>query len=205
MITGNNPAVRILLGLLAWLAGAPLLAADWGLEQLMRELGQVKSSRAQFTERKHLAILNAPLDSTGTLVYTAPGRLEKHTLAPRRESLVLEGDRLTLERAAERPAENKDRIQRRTFALQDQPVIWAFVESIRSTLAGDLATLNRFYQVVLEGGERQWRLTLKPIAPDMQNVVSEIRIGGSRNRVNTIEILEPQGDRSVMTITADAP
>lgn len=170
-------------------------AADWGVEQLMRELAQVKSSRAQFVERKHLAILNAPLESSGTLIYTAPGRLEKHTLAPRRESLVLERDRLTLE--------NKERNQRRTFALQDQPVIWSFVESIRSTLAGDLETLSRFYRVTLDGDERRWRLTLKPVEPDMQNVVSEIRIGGSRNRVDSIEIFETQGDRSVMTITGD--
>lgn len=169
----------------------------WDVKRLMRELGQVKSSRARFVERKHLAILNAPLEATGTLLYTAPGTLEKHTLAPRQESLVLEGDRLTLE--------NKERNQRRTFALQDQPVIWAFVESIRSTLAGDLATLSRFYQVSLDGGAGDWRLTLKPVEPGMQGVVSEIRIGGSRSWINTIEIIETQGDRSVMTITRDAP
>ncbi len=163
----------------------------------MRELAQVKSARAKFVELKHMAILNAPLESSGTLIYTAPGRLEKHTLAPRQESLVLERDQLTLE--------NKVRNQRRTFGLQDHPVLWAFVESIRSTLAGDLATLSRFYQVTLDGSERQWRLTLKPIEAGMQNVVSEIRIGGSRNRVSTIEIIETQGDRSVMTITPDAP
>ena len=141
--------------------------------------------------------MSAPLESSGTLIYAAPDRLEKHTLAPRQESLVLERDRLTLE--------NKALNQRRMFALQDHPVVWAFVESIRSTLAGDLATLNRFYQVALEGSERHWRLTLKPAEPDMQNVVSEIRIGGSRNRISTIEFIETQGDRSVMTITADAP
>ena len=195
MITGVRPALRVLLVMLA-MAG-PAAAADWGVEQLMQELAQVKSARAKFVERRHMTILNAPLESSGTLVYTAPGRLEKHTLAPRQESLVLERDRLTFE--------NKERNQRRTFALRDHPLIWAFVESIRSTLAGDLATLNRFYQVTLDGGERQWRLTLKPAEPDMQNVVSEIRIDGSRNRVVTIEIIETQGDRSVMTITADAP
>lgn len=187
--------LHALVGLLV-MAG-PAAGADWGVEQLMRELAQVKSSRARFTESKHLAILSAPLESSGTLIYTAPGRLEKHTLTPRQESLVLEQDRLILE--------NKARNQRRTFALQDYPVIWAFVESIRSTLAGDLATLNRFYQVALDGSERQWRLTLKPSEPGMQNVVSEIRIGGSRNRIGTIEIIETQGDRSVMTITGDTP
>lgn len=196
MNSGIRPLIRLLASMLAMAAGSAA-AADWGVEHLMRELAQVKSSRAKFVERKHMTLLNAPLESSGTLIYTAPGRLEKHTLAPRAESLVLEHDRLTLE--------NKALNQRRTYALQDHPVVWSFVESIRSTLAGDLATLNRFYQVTLDGGERQWRLTLKPVDPAMQNVMSEIRIGGSRNRVNTIEIIETQGDRSVMTITGEAP
>lgn len=169
----------------------------WDVKRLMHELGQVKSAQARFVELKHLAILSAPLEATGTLLYTAPGRLERHTLKPRQESLVLDGDRLTLE--------NKTLNQRRTFALPDQPVIWAFVESIRSTLAGDLATLSRFYQVNLDGGASDWRLTLKPVEPGMQGVVSEIRIGGSRNWINTVEIIETQGDRSVMTITRDVP
>lgn len=207
MISGGSPGARrrraVLALLAAGLCSSGAIAAEagepvaWDVNRLMRGLGQVKSARAQFVERKHLAILSEPLEATGTLLYTAPGRLEKHTLKPRRESLVLESDRLTLE--------SKERNQRRTFALQDQPVIWAFVESIRSTLAGDLATLSRFYQVSLDGSEREWRLTLKPVEPGMQDVVSEIRIGGSRYRVSTIEIIETQGDRSVMTITADAP
>lgn len=163
----------------------------------MQALGAVKSSQAAFVELKHVAILSTPLQSRGRLVYTAPGRLEKHTLSPRRESLVLEGDELTLE--------SKDRTQRRTLQLQDQPVVRAFVESIRSTLAGDLAMLGRFYTVKFEGGERQWRLTLTPRDPQMREAVSEIRIGGSRDAVTRVEFIETGGDRSVMTITRDAP
>lgn len=178
-------------------AAAAETAAAWGIEQLMQNLGQVKSARGKFVERKYLAMLNAPLDSSGTLVYTAPGRLEKYTLLPKPETLVLEQDKLAIE--------YKDRNQRRTLALQDYPVIWAFVESIRSTLAGDLQTLNRFYRASLEGSEDKWRLSLKPAEPTMQTVVKEIHIGGRGNRVRTIEIIEAEGDRSVMTITEDAP
>jgi len=172
-------------------------AAGWDIKRLMQELGQVKTANARFVERKHLAILNAPLEISGTLVYVAPSRLEKHTLAPRPESLVLEREELTIE--------NRERNQRRTLVLQDYPVIWAFVESIRSTLAGDLPTLSRFYQVSLDGGERRWRLTLKPSERGMQDVVSEIRISGDRSWISTIEIIETGGDRSVMTITRDGP
>ena len=172
-------------------------AAGWDIKRLMQELGQVKTANARFVERKHLAILNAPLEISGTLVYVAPSRLEKHTLAPRPESLVLEREELTIE--------SKERNQRRTLVLQDYPVIWAFVESIRSTLAGDLPTLSRFYQVGLDGGERRWRLSLIPSEPRMQDVVSEIRISGDRGWINAIEMIETGGDRSVMTIIRDAP
>jgi hypothetical protein len=204
MISGGRPAARApgkAAPLLCAVLSAAALAqsgepAAWDVERLMQELRQVKSDKARFTERKDIAILNGPLESSGTLVYVAPAHLEKRTLAPRPESLVLDGDRLTLESGA--------RKQSRTFALQEYPAIWAFVESIRSTLAGDLPTLNRFYQVSLDGGERRWSLTLKPVEPKMRDVVSEIRIGGSRNRIGTVEIVEGNGDRSLMTIARDA-
>jgi len=207
MIFGGRPFARrvrtLLLLFAAGVCSSAAVAAEagdsagWDIKRLMQDLGQVKIAKGRFVERKHMAILTAPLEFSGTLVYTAPGRLEKHTLSPRQESLVLERDELTIE--------NKERNQRRTLLLQDYPVVWAFVESFRSTLAGDLATLNRFYRVGLEGGERRWRLTLKPSDPKMQDVVSEIRISGSRSRISVIEIIETGGDRSVMTITRDGP
>ena len=170
-------------------------AAKWDLGQLMQSLAQVKSIQGQFVERKYLSILNAPLEFSGTLFYAAPSHLEKRTLLPKPESMVLDQDRLTLER----------KNQRRSLVLQDYPVIWAFVEGIRSTLAGDLQTLRRFYRVSLDGNANQWRLALAPSEPQMQGVVSEIHISGSQNRVASIEIIETGGDRSVMTITEGAP
>ena len=171
--------------------------AGWDIARLMQDLAQVKIAKGRFVERKYLGILTAPLESSGTLIYIAPSRLEKHTLTPRDERLVLEGDRLTIE--------SQQTKRRRTLVLQDYPVIWMFVESIRSTLAGDLALLQRFYEITLEGEERKWRLVLKPIDPKMQELISEIRIGGSRSRIDSIEFFESGGDRSVMTITRDVP
>jgi outer membrane lipoprotein-sorting protein len=172
------------------------VATDWGVEQLMQALAAVKSSQASFVELKHIAILTTPLQSRGRLVYKAPDRLEKHTLTPQRESLLLERDQLTIESPGRKS---------RTVVLAEYPVARAFVESIRSTLAGDLAMLVRFYEVKLDGGERSWRLLLKPRDPQMQNLVSEIRMSGSRNWIEAIEIVETNGDRSVMTIARESP
>ena len=196
MIFGNNLVRVLLLSLMALPAAAAEKIPDWGVEQLMRSLSAVKSSRAKFVERKQMAILNAPLESSGVLAYTAPGRLEKRTLLPRTETLLLDRDKLTIESSEKR--------LNRTLNLQQYPMVWALVEGIRSTLAGDMATLRRFYQVSFEGGESRWLLVLKPLEPRIREVLADIRISGSAQRIEVIEVVESSGDRSIMTITGDA-
>ena len=84
-------------GLLLALSGSPALAA-WDVTQLMQGLAKNKSGRASFVEKKYIALLEAPVESSGELLYTAPDRLEKRTLKPRPESLLIEGGSLTVER-----------------------------------------------------------------------------------------------------------
>ncbi len=170
-------------------------AAQWGIEPLMQQLSAVEHSQARFVERKYLKVLTAPLEFSGTLTYTRPGRLEKRTLKPKLETLTVAEDSLILEN----PARN----ERRVLKLQDYPVLWGFIESIRATLGGDLKALRRFYRVDLEGGPAQWRLFLVPIDRRMNEVISLIRIDGSQARVDRIEVQEARGDRSVMDIRED--
>lgn len=190
---------RIVLVAACWsLSVEPVRGADaaaWNLTELMHELGQVKTAKARFVERKYLSVLSEPLEFSGTLVYTAPDKLEKNTLLPKPESLVVERNKLTIDRGAGQ--------QPRTLALSDYPEIWAFVESIRGTLGGDLQTLSRFYKVSLEGDARDWQLLLEPNEQKMQAIVKAIRIAGSSDWVNSIEIQEADGDRSVMTVARD--
>jgi outer membrane lipoprotein-sorting protein len=183
----------------AWLAGAGLLIglacnpaqAAWDVAQLMQGLAQNKSGRASFVEKKYIAMLEQPVESSGELLYTAPDRLEKRTLKPRPESLLIEGTSLTVERG-----------QRRTqLRLQDYPELAAFTESIRGTLAGDIAALRRVYNLELEGSEERWTLVLRPMETRRLQVVQRIRIGGSQAEVKSIEIEQTDKDRSVMLIT----
>jgi hypothetical protein len=197
--TRRTPSSRLCVllagaGLLLALIGTPALAA-WDLTQLMQGLAQNKSGRASFVEKKYIALLDKPVESSGELLYTAPDRLEKRTLKPRPESMLIESGTLTVER-------NKRRM---TLRLQDYPELVAFTESIRGTLAGDVAALRRIYNLDLEGSEERWILTLRPVETKMLEVVQRIRIGGSRAEVKTIEIEQTDKDRSVMVIAPLAP
>lgn len=191
----------LLLGLASAFAQAedesPAATAGWGLPQLMQSLAQVKSSQGKFTERKYLAVLIAPLDSSGTLSFQAPGHLEKHTLKPKVESLVLDRGVLTID--------SKARNIKRTLVLQEYPAVWASVESIRSTLAGDLPTLQRFYKIKLKGNASRWSMLLIPLDQTTRQVMSEIVISGRGARVTNIETTESSGDHSTMTVVEEAP
>jgi len=169
----------------------------WGLPQLMQSLAQVKQTQGRFAERKYLAVLDVPLTSSGTLSFTAPGHLEKHTLEPKEESLVLDAGVLTIE--------NRARKQKHTLVVQQYPAVWAFVESIRSTLAGDQATLERFYKVQLKGDAAKWRMKLLPREKQAGSMVKEIVVSGRGDRVTGIEMLEINGDSAVMTVTEERP
>ena len=170
---------------------------QWGVESLMMQFSEVQHSQARFVERKYLKVLKAPLELSGTLTYARPGRLEKRTLKPRPETLTIVDNQLTLEN----PARN----ERRVLKLQDYPVLWGFIESIRATLGGDIKVLQRFYRVELEGAPAKWRIYLVPRERKMNEVISLIRIDGSQARIDTIEVQETRGDRSVMRIYEDVP
>lgn len=172
-------------------------APPWDVDSLMLQLSEVKHLRARFVERKYLKVLKAPLELSGTLTYTRPGRLEKRTLKPKPETLTVADDKLTLE--------NPARKQRRVLKLQDYPVLWGFVESLRATLGGDIKALERFYRVELEGGPAKWQLYLAPRERKMNQVISLIRIDGSQARIDTIEVQEARGDRSVMKMVEEVP
>lgn len=156
----------------------------------MARLAQQPQGAATFTEIKYLAILDQPVESSGELRFSAPSRLEKRTLKPRPEVMVLDGDTLTLERG------------RRTHVLQlrDYPDVAGLIESIRATLAGDRQALERVYQLVLEGSQERWTLLLTPRDPKVGAVIARIRMEGVNDDVRSVEILQADGDRSLMHI-----
>jgi hypothetical protein len=186
---------RAAIAALLCLAATTARAADWGVAQLFDSLAKQKATRATFEEKKFLSLLDKPVESSGELVFTPPDRLEKRTLKPRAESVVVDRDTLTLERGG----------KRQSLALRDNPAIAVLIESIRATLAGDLARLTKTYSAGLDGNASRWKLVLRPLDPSLAALVERIEIGGARDRVRTVEIFQADGDRSLMTLSPPAP
>jgi hypothetical protein len=185
--------------ILAAACAAPVMTAlaqgavPFDLAHLMAQFATVKSARAQFVERRYVHFLKAPLIAKGVLVFAAPNRLEKKTLEPTAEDMVIDGDTLTVERQG----------QTQTLSLSAYPQIGAFIEGIRATLTGDAALLQRIYETDLHGDVHGWQLQLQPRDPAMQAVVRSIAISGSGDVIDRIQTIEHDGDRTDMRITED--
>lgn len=189
-----TPACLLALALL-WVAPALHAAQPWSLPELMTALAAQKTGEAQFVETKYLALLDRPLEARGLLFFQAPDQLEKRTLAPKRESLLLIGDLLTIERGA----------RRQVLPLQNFPEVAVFIEGLRATLMGDAASLQQRFQIEFSGTRQQWRLLLRPHDGRALRLVQHIAITGSEATLQSVEIQQADGDRSLMTITPQVP
>ena len=65
-----------LVALALVLSGGISHAAGPDLDQLMHGLAQIRSGHAGFVEKKFIAMLDRPVESSGELFYSAPDRLE---------------------------------------------------------------------------------------------------------------------------------
>jgi hypothetical protein len=74
------------------------------------------------------------------------------------------------------------------------------VEAIRATLAGDLRSLQRYYRIRVDGGAADWTLSLEPVDAQVSDYVSALVIRGRRDRVLSVETLEADGDRGLLTL-----
>ena len=188
-------AFILLLG--AVCGGAPRAAPsgasdlnDVDFNEVMRLLSLRQHGRVDFVEQHFLAVLKRPTESSGELRYDAPDRLEKRTLQPHAETLLLAGGILTMERGH----------SRRVLDLHAFPQVQPFVESIRATLAGDRGALERMFDIEFGGSVERWAMSLVPLQDKVKESVAEVRIDGARDQLLRVEIRQPDGDRSLLTL-----
>lgn len=173
---------------------APTEPSSGGLGAVMRLLGAQSHRRAEFRERQDLAVLDRPLISSGELIYDAPGRLEERVVTPHHETLIAQGDRLSVERDG----------RRRVLDLSNAKGLAALIDSMRATLAGDEAALRRDFRVDFRGDVARWTLRLTPRSAALARRVASIRIDGVDGELRRIEIRAANGDASVMRLSESA-
>ena len=169
------------------------LAADTDseLQRVLDTLARVKHGHVLFQEQIESPKLKRPLRTSGELFFDAPDRLEKRTLSPTPDDLVLEGDIVTMVRGA----------QRRSFPLSQYPQLRPLLTGIRATLEGDAETLESNFRLALDHSAEKWTLTLRPPENETSPTFESVVIRGSAGRISEVIVERFRGERSRMTFT----
>jgi hypothetical protein len=162
------------------------------LTDVMGKLANVKIAKAEFTETRYLKLLVAPVQSTGILTYTAPDKFEKLTLKPVEEKMTIAKHLVTLEE----PSKGR----KNTITPNSFPALSALIDALRGALSGNANLLAETFKLKIEGNPGQWKLTLVPKESIQYGYIHRITVSGKQDSIDLLEVLQADGDRSVLSL-----
>ncbi|MBK5526139.1 outer membrane lipoprotein carrier protein LolA [Pseudomonas sp. TH06] len=172
------------LGALALLA-VSTLANAFDLQQLSAQLAKPDVIHGQFIQEKHLRALPQPLISKGSFVLA-----KNHGLLWLLKTPLQQDYRITGKGIARRDGDGWQLLPNKSAGAEQNRLFLA-------VLQGDSSGLQRDFELALSGDAQQWKLTLTPRSLLLKQVFNQINIDGGA-LVQTIELLETQGDSTVL-------
>lgn len=161
------------------------LANAFDLQQLSEQLARPDVIHGQFTQEKHLRALPQPLLSKGSFVLA-----KNHGLLWLLKTPLKQDYRITAKGIARRDDNGWQLLPNKSAGAEQNRLFLA-------VLQGDSSGLQRDFELALSGDAQQWKLTLTPRSVLLKQVFNQINIDGGA-LVKTIELLETQGDSTVL-------
>ena len=172
------------LGALALLTLSSLANA-FDLQQLSEQLAKPDVIHGQFIQEKHLRALPQPLISKGSFVLA-----KNHGLLWLLKTPLQQDYRISAKGIARRDVSGWQLLPGKSAGAEQNRLFLA-------VLQGDSSGLQRDFELALSGDAQKWQLTLTPRSVLLKQVFNQINISGGA-LVNTIELLETQGDSTVL-------
>ncbi|WP_242209604.1 MULTISPECIES: outer membrane lipoprotein carrier protein LolA [unclassified Pseudomonas] len=161
------------------------LANAFDLQQLSAQLAKPDVIHGQFVQEKHLRALPQPLLSKGNFVLA-----KNHGLLWLLKTPLQQDYRITAKGIARRDDNGWQLLPNKSAGAEQNRLFLA-------VLQGDSSGLQRDFELALSGDAQQWKLTLTPRSLLLKQVFTQINIDGG-TLVQTIELLETQGDSTVL-------
>jgi hypothetical protein len=175
-----------LIAAVAIAADAPPASGTLSLDELLRHMATTSGVVAEFREVKLLALLDAPLETRGTLYFVPPDKLARVTTTPAATRLVLESNRMRFE----------DEAGTNEIDLSENPVARQFAENLIVLWRGDRAALEALYRLDFRAEGERWQLGLAPKGSPLDRFITTIRLSGDGATLREMELVETDGDRT---------
>ncbi len=184
--------VLMLAAAIGW--GGAAWAQTLSAATLQRLLQAQPKHELRFTELRESPWLNAPIESSGSLIMSATA-LEKRIEKPHRETWRILADRMQL------LADDSTVIKE--FVFRDAPAIAVLANALRDAMAGNLVALEADFQTDIAGDENAWTVRLTPRRPEVARVLKQLELQGSKGRLQVFVVQETQGERTTTRLVRD--
>ena len=164
------------------------------LDTIMGLLAARPGHQNTFREEKTVPHLTRPLVSSGVLVYRRPDHMEKRTLSPLREDLVVDGRRASVT-AGDNPPHVLD--------VDAHAELRIVIDTFLGILSGDLNRLRADFDVTAEGSTALWRITLLPRGAEARKLLRGASVTGRAGAVREVRLLLPRDHWDVMTVDGE--
>lgn len=152
-----------------------------------RAIADAKVVRGRFVQRRHLAGLTRPLESTGTFVFARGTGIDWHTLQPFDSQFLLTGARIT------QRDEGGISLQ---IEAAEQPALAVVSRVFFSLFELDLEKLSQDFEIYGKGtGNGGWMLGLKPRTDALGGVFRQAIVRGAE-AVSRLTLEDGNGDAS---------
>jgi len=165
--------------------------ADPDTDALLTRLARPPPDTTTFVEVRYSTLVAAPLVASGVLEHREDGALVRRVTSPYRETTVLRGENVLLEREGSRA---------RSFSLDRAPELRGMLASFGALLTGDRAMLDRYFSTTIGGSDASWRIQLKPVDAALRKRLALVQVDGAQDRARCFTLTEPDGDASVMAL-----
>ncbi len=175
-------------------AASPANHPGDGIAEMWQYLASIDTMASRFHEEKFLALMSKPLPAEGRYYYRRPDYLVRIVDAPYRETIVMQGDSLTID--------HRDLNTRETIDFQQQPLARAITQHLLWLFGGNKELIDTHYITASQSvEENNFLLELSPRREPLNQIIDKIQIWVNRDRnAFKVQIVEMGGDLTVLTL-----
>jgi len=161
------------------------------LAELSARSKAIRSLQGHFVQKKNIAVLPVPLNSTGQFQFEQGKEVIWEVLTPVHNTV-----RLTPQGISFKNEQNENK------AVPQQAGVDVVAKIFMGVISGELASLDGYFLIQASGDIKNWKLILSPRSPSLAAYIQNITLQGSEF-TEQLDIAETNGDNTHIRFTTD--
>jgi len=165
------------------------------VESVIARMNPEGAVKIAYQETRYMGLFDDDWQGSGYLYAALPNILLKQQIKPESEMMAAEGEQLTYSQPATHTYHQ--------LQIDENNPMMASLSAFKGMMTGNLDYLRQYFVLKIFELESSWQLvmTAKYSDPDDEQALKIIMQGGNGQSANQIEVLLPDGDRSLYILS----